>query len=388
MRHTKNPAPVRVALLLGRQLGYCRDVMTGIQRFALAHPDWIFHEGPPDSRVMPLLREWRPHGIIGHVYARDLLDTLNGLKIPLVLACSLPGAITPNVDVDHLSVGRMAAEYFLRKGFRHFGYFGSGRARFSLEREEGFRETLRGHGFDLSVCHMEYLPTPPFNLDTRRLDKIVEGLLRKCSRPLAVFASNDIAARQLAEECRRMGLSIPSEVAILGVDNDEYECMLSTPPLSSIAIPSEQIGFSAAEMLDCLMRGKTPRNQHPALPPLYVVSRHSTDYFVVSDPVVNRALKFIRERTTQPLTVDEVRKHCAVSRRILERRFQSALQQTALQVIHRACVERAKPLLERTRLDLNSVAGQCGFSSARQMTDVFRKSTGQSPAHYRKHIAG
>ena len=387
MRHIRKSGTVRIALLLERQLGYCRGVLTGIKRFALRHPDWIFREGLVDARSLPWLREWKPHGIIGHVYRRDVYASLSRLKVPLILTTrTLHGIATPDVDVDHFAVGRMAAEYFLRKGFRNFGYLGSGQALFSLERERGFRETLQGHGFVLGVCHMEYLPMPSFDLNWWRLDKAVERWLHKSPRPLALFTANDIPGRLLTEACQRLELSVPDAIAILGVDNDEYECDLSSPPLSSIAIPTEQIGFTAVKMLAQLLQGDPPRNLHPALPPLYVVSRQSTDHFATNDPVVRRALQFIKENVTQPMTVKNLWQHCAVSRRILERRFQSVLQQTPLQAIHRARVELAKPLLKNTRLDMNTIAGQCGFASTRLMTAIFKKRTDQSPALYRKNL--
>jgi LacI family transcriptional regulator len=282
----------------------------------------------------------------------------------------------------------MAAEYFLAKGFRHFGYFGSGQARFSLEREAGFRHTLRRRGLELSACHAEYLPMPPFDLDWRLLDTTIGRWLQQSPKPLALLASHDLMARLVSDECQRLGIAVPGEVAILGVDNDEYECRLARPLLSSIALPAEEIGFMAVQILDQLMRGKRPRHLHPAPGPLHVVSRQSTDHYAVADPVVQRALQFIREQGDRSLRVEDVRRHCAVSRRILERRFQSALQQSPLQAIHRACVERAKPLLQGTRLDLGTVAAQSGFSSERQMADIFRKAAGSSPSAYRKREAG
>ena len=103
------------------------------------------------------------------------------------------------------------------------------------------------------------------------------ALLMGLPKPVAILAANDIPARDLTDACRELGFRVPDRVAVLGVDNDEVECGLSDPPLSSIAIPAERIGYAAAELLDRMMAGEKTPPKTTFLPPVRVVTRQSTD---------------------------------------------------------------------------------------------------------------
>jgi hypothetical protein len=96
-----------------------------------------------------------------------------------------------------------------------------------------------------------------------------------------------------------LGLRVPDEVAILGVDDDEFECKLSHPPLSSVKNPGVQIGYEAAALLDRLMAGEKPEQVRVFLPPLYVAARRSTETTALADPDVAMALIFIREHLSR-----------------------------------------------------------------------------------------
>ncbi len=287
----------RVALLLGQDLGYCRDVLSGILSYAEERrPEWIYHEAPPDARVFPLLKRWKPHGIIAHLSDRTLAERLFGLSGHVVsITHTLDDVEIPVVDVNHEKVGEEAARYFLSLGYRSFGYFGSQSAAFSRRREQGFRQTLSAQGFTLSSCHARFLPRTPITEDWSAMEKRAARWLRQLPKPAAVLASNDIPARTLCQICRLSGLRVPDDVAILGVDNDPHECRLTSPPLSSVEIPSHLIGWRAAEMLDGLMRKKVARASSLFLPPAGVVARESTGFRSTLQPDLQNALRHIQE---------------------------------------------------------------------------------------------
>ena len=59
----------------------------------------------------------------------------------------------------------------------------------------------------------------------------------------------------------------PAEVAVVGVDNDEVLCELSSPPLTSVVPTTFRIGYEAAAWLDRMMRAhKPPKRDHLATP--------------------------------------------------------------------------------------------------------------------------
>ncbi|MFV1995838.1 MAG: XylR family transcriptional regulator, partial [Verrucomicrobiales bacterium] len=231
----------RVAVLMSLDLGYCRRVMSGILRYATEGGGWEFRDGPPDGDLLAALARWEPDGIIVHLFDRHLAGGLERIDCPVVNTTdTLQPLDLPLVDVDNREVGREAAHYFVRRGFRHFAYFGSRRARFSEEREAGYREVLEESGYELVSHHAEFLPKlPPAEIWSPSSSRL-ENWLRDLSKPVAIFCSNDLPARRIAEACARGGLRVPDEVAILGVDNDESECRLAYPALSSVDTPSEK----------------------------------------------------------------------------------------------------------------------------------------------------
>lgn len=369
---------------MGQDLGYCRGVLRGIHAYAAHHTNWVFRDAPADIRVLTALREWRPHGIIAHLFDPDLARQVVALRRPLVNTTgTLTELSTPLVEVDNPTIGRLAAQHFLQRGFVHFGYFGSSWTGFSLQREQGFRASLAEAGHSLSSCHAEYLPRPPVDSSWKRIDSQVRDWLTALPKPAAVLASNDVPARHLAEMCRLLAIRVPEQVAILGVDNDELECLLSNPPLSSVVNPSEQIGHEAARLLDRMMSGRKPPRRPVYVTPTRIVVRQSTDIVAVPDGDVSAAVSFIREHVAENIGVADVIRALGLARRRLERRFQSLLGRTVLQEIQRGRIEQAKRLLAETDWPMSAVAERSGFSTPQRLAVVFHQQVGESPTTYR-----
>jgi len=377
----------RVALLLGQDLGYCRDVLSGILSYAEeSRPEWIYHEAPPDARVFPLLKRWKPHGIIVHLSDRALAERLLGLPGHVVsITHTLDDVKIPVVDVNHEKVGQEAARYFLSLGYRSFGYFGSKAAAFSRRREEGFRQALAAKEFPLTSCHARFLPRTPITEDWSAMEKRAAQWLRQLPKPAAVLASNDIPARTLCQICRLSGLRVPADVAILGVDNDPYECRLTSPPLSSVEIPAHAIGRQAAETLDRLMRGARPATGPVSLDPGGVVARESTGFRSTLDPALQDALRFIQENAGKStLDISAVCGFLKRSRRSVERLFKDKLDSTIHAEIQTSRVRFAEQLLSQTDLTISEIAARAGFENPRRFYRTFRQLRGRSPSDYRR----
>ena len=228
----------RIALFMGQDVGFCRDVIRGIRAYAIDKPEWVFQNGPPESSVVQAFRQWKPHGIIAQLLTAELAGEVLKLRKPVVdTSCSVPRLRAPVVDVDHEAVGRLAAEHFLERGHRHFGFFGSDSAHYSKLREASFRRRLAQAGHTVSACYVEYLLRLPALMESKRAAARVRRWLEGLPKPVAILAANDIPARELADACRRFALRVPDDVALLGVDNDDLECGLTSPPLSSVATP-------------------------------------------------------------------------------------------------------------------------------------------------------
>ncbi len=373
----------RIALLMGQDHGYCRGVLRGIHAYAVDKTNWLCRDAPPDMKMIGPLREWKPHGIIAHLFDEEFARRVRALKRPLVNVTStfldLP---VPMIDVDSRVAGRLAAAHLLERGFRNFGYFGSQWTGFSQHREEGFREALAAAGHDLTACYSDFLPRRPVDATWNLRDRQVRDWLLALAKPAGILASNDYAVRRLAEICHQLKFRVPEDVALLGIDNDELECLLSRPPLSSVVNPTHKIGFEAAHMLDQLMSGRQPPKTTVFVPPAHVITRQSTDIVAVADPDVSAAIAFIVAHAAENIGPADVVKDLAIARRALELRFRKLLGRSMLQEIQRVRIERAKRFLAETSMSMRPWPAAPGSPRS----NVWRRYSGRLPASRRRPI--
>jgi LacI family transcriptional regulator len=181
-----------------------------------------------------------------------------------------------------------------------------------------------------------------------------------------------------------MGLPVPREVAVLGVDDDPVLCNLSIPPMSSIRFDNEQAGYIAATWLDRLMDGDPPPREPILLQSCDLVVRGSTDTFSFDDPTLNRVLGYIREHACDGLRVSDLPAVAHLSLSELERRFHRYLARTPKAELLRVQIEQAKRLLADTNLALKVIAHRVGFSSEQYFSDAFLHSCGVRPLAYRR----
>lgn len=382
-----------VALILNVNKPYDRKVVAGIARFTRTQRNWrLYVEDEPLAKI-PNLKRWRGQGIIADLDDQQVLDAVRGLKIPVV---NIGGAIfdeswthdTPYVTTDNEAVARMAAEYFFDQGFTSFAFCGVRQTPFnpwSRMREQAFRDAVAERGFECSTYFGRHT-------NARQWESVQKGIctwLSTLETPVGVFACNDARARHVQEGCRRLRLRIPTDVAILGVDNDELMCDLAYPSLSSIALGTDTIGFEAARLLNDMIseRRIAKSRRFQQVPPINVVPRESTNTIAITDSAVARAVEFIRTNIGRSVRVADVTREIDLSRSTLDNRFRQILGRTVHDEIERCRLERTKELLSATDQTLAKIASQTGFGTVQYLATVFRQSTGQTPGEYRKHNA-
>lgn len=321
------------------------------------------------------LESWEGDGLIAMIPDQTAAYSLQSLGKPVVSVSSLlPELHAVTVTGDDRAVGQMAARHFLDRGFVNFIYYGHGdergRSAFNTGRHRGFADELAASGFP---C--ETLPG----------DEAAAGeFLRRTALPVAIFTVNDEFAVRAIRLAEQVGLRVPEQVAVLGVDNDDLLVELGDVPLSSIELPTFKIGFEAARLLDTLMAGNTPEHPQLMIPPVEVVTRKSTNITALSDPDLIAALAFIRQHAADPIGVPDVVAAVPVSRRVLERRFHTALQRTLHEEIQRVHIERACSLLIATDLTVAEVARACGFTSRSRFHATFVGIMGHTPKDHRQ----
>lgn len=364
----------RIGLAIDAVAAYGRGVIRGIVTYTRSNPRFVITVEPLWSfGTLPDIREWEVDGLIVQTFSREFEQQVIDVGIPATNVSNfcIGADRLPTVIPDDTAVGRMAADYLLSLGFRQLGFCWPGNTPYGQLRLAAFSERAAEMGVPIHVCDVSQTELGHW--------------LTTIPKPIGVLGCNDDWAHRALNLARRLDVKVPDEVAILGVDNDELFNTLVTPSLSSIAVPAEEVGFQAAELLDAIMRGE-PIDPRTTLrvPPLRIVPRESTDVLNVADPDVVAAIRFIRDRASEPLQVDAVVDRVALSRRSLERRFRELLGHSISEEIRRAHVDRAKQLLITTELPMAQIAAACGFISATRLGIVFHAEVGESPSDFRR----
>ena len=378
---------IRVALLFDHHFGYARGVLRGIKEYAQSRPDWVLLPLDSERVTRELLAAAHPKGLIASVLTEGLSKLLLAVRHPIVnVASVLPGLTFPRVGVDHRLVGQAAADHLRQCGLQHFAFVGNAHHLYSTERETGFRDALAAVGHAADHYHERHARSYRQRGRLLVLDERLRRWLQALPKPVGIFAGHDVWALQVVEACRLAGLRVPEDVAVVGVDNDDLLCELARPSLSSVIVPAERVGYDAAALLERLLVGDKPPRNPVLIPPPGVVSRQSSDFLAIDDPVVAQTVRFLRDSAHLPLRVADVLRAVPVSRRVLERRFQAVLQRGLAAEIRRLHVDKAKQLLSKSELPMQTIAERCGFSSQYQFSRAFRRAVGRTPTDYRAGV--
>lgn len=374
-----------VAVLVDTATGWGRRLVRGIVNYS-QHGPWSLwiKSGGQDAPVW-LPPGWRGDGIIARVGTPAAARRVRAAGVPVVniSAIELPGVDFPRVATDLPAAGRMAAEHLLERGFAHFAYYGLSHRAYVERHYDGFAQAVRGVCRDCPFYATTFAAGAGARTAWVTRQRGLARWLKTLAKPVAIVAWTTELGRELIHACRRGGLLVPEQVAVLAADNDELLCEACTPSLSGIALTSERIGFEAARLLDGLMRGARAPKGPLLLEPTGVVTRQSTDTLAVDDPELARAVAFIRARATDPIQVHDVLREVPVSRRWLERRFREVLGRGPAAEIRRVRLARAKRLLAETDMPVPEVARRAGFGSREYLAAVFKAELDLSPRQYR-----
>ncbi len=388
MPGSKKISLLRIGLLMERMVGFNHEVLQGIRDFAGPSRRWACHFADPLPENVSLVAEWGAAGMLAFLLDGEVSESIHRSGIPAVdVANWLPASKVPRVSVDDQAVGSLAAAYLMGLGLSDFAFAGNTDNAYAKSRMVGFLRKLEFEGHRPAVFYGNLARFPKASSSTLGpVDQELSEWLESLPKPVGVFAVNDEMALAVSECCHSVGLDVPDDVAILGVDNDPYLCALGYPPLSSIAIPSRKIGFEAASLLQRMMMGGTARSEPLLIPPITVIARQSTNILAIEDPDLVAAVRFIRERPMASLSVSDVVDHVPISRRTLEKLFMKHLGRSPHEEIQHVKMAEAQRLLAETDLTLEAVAKRTGFSSAPWFVSSFKQQFGITPATYRRQF--
>lgn len=375
--------PRRVLLIIETSKVYGRDLLDGIGRYAMPHGQWSLdvEERGLDEEPSRLLRAWKGDGIIFRSSSRAMVHAIRRKNVPAVDTNSaVVGHGFPLVYADEDRIAQLAVTHFLERHFQHFAFCSVEEPRWVQWRREAYLRELARLGLHAHVIGVEKSAERSCNQQHRRL----VAWVRELPKPIGVLAANDVCGMRLIAACRAAGLRIPEQVAVLGVDNDEVLCRLTSPPLSSIDLDAPTIGYRAASLLDGLMRGTGIPLEPIWIPAHGVITRQSTDTLAIEDADLAQAMAFIRQRACDGIDVKDVVQSVCISRATLERKFATCLQTTPRQAILRVQMERVKCLLAETSYPLEQIAQWTGYRTQSHLSVAFKREMGLTPGEYRK----
>jgi LacI family transcriptional regulator len=182
---------------------------------------------------------------------------LDGLPVVLLDARTDDGSL-PSVVPDDLGGARAAVAHLVEAGHRRIGFINQADpVPAAVLRLQGYREILAeaGIGADPALV-VEGDGTPGG-------EQAGLALLALPDRPTAIFCFNDRTAMGLLRACRRLGLSVPGDVSVVGYDNHEVIAPWMDPPLTTVQLPHLEMGRWGTEHLLALIEGRVPAGDPP-----------------------------------------------------------------------------------------------------------------------------
>lgn len=382
-----NKFPRRIALLVDTSTGWGRSIVRGVHQQVLHQYAWqLFLEPRGVGEVLRLPPSWAGDGVIARVgdelTARHLLER----EIPVVnvSAIQIPSAPFHRVCSDLEAAGRMAADYLIDRGFKHFAYLSLHGLEYVSRHRDAYERAIAAAGYPCIIHGVQVRDATQVTDWNLRIDELAEWI-KILPKPVAILTWS--GGNEVIHACRHANIAIPEDVAVLSGSDDDLLCELSDIPISAVKQAAEQIGRQAAIQLQHLM---TSPSSGPIadrlIAPLEVITRQSTDTLAVQDACLGIALTYIRENIDVAFQVDQVALKAGLSRRVLERRFMEVLKRSPAEYIRRARLDRAKLLLAKTDLSIEQVAESSGFGSPEYFAQMLRADTGMSPRRYRHKL--
>ena len=365
-------------------------LLQGIHRYAQDSGEhWVVCKMPTSYKekvglqhVVDWAHQWRADVVIGQFDPGEnvRLFRKNGM---VAIAQDYIAKFTeiPNITADYRKTGRLAADRFIARGFKEFAFFGNNGMCWSDARRDSFRERLEEAGFGGHI-HLYNYPRIE-NLWYYNESRLEEWLL-SLPRPVAIFCCDDNQGSILLEACRALGLRVPFDVAVIGVDNDPILCNMSEPALSSIDVDIERGGYEAAAMASRMYRDPFYKGEDIVLHPLSIVSRMSSNVIATRDTAIHAALQFINANIDHKILVTDVLEHVPLSRRLLEQRFLKETGHTIYQYITIMRIDRFAQLLLSSNDTISEIAARMDEPDTKSIARRFQAIKGCTPSEYRK----
>lgn len=364
-------------------LGYHQSqVEHGVAQYA-HEAGWVLNTQMAHYGIIP--DHWTGDGIITFLVTKrpDITDYVKKANVPTVdisadVQIDIPIA---HVVLDNYKIGKLAAEHLIERNFKNLAFYQFINSYDILNRLAGFQDTVQSHGrnFYLLNWYKSSQKQP-----RQKAFRWLELELAKLPRPLGLCTQSDNRAVDVFGVCENLGIVIPEDLALIGIENDQIVCNLASVPLSSVDPDRFGQGYNAAKLLDQIINSGNFPPEMIIHPPKSVIIRKSTDIYAIDNPDIAKAIGFIWEHFRQPITAEHVIQSSNLSRAEFYRIFQKHIGHSVGKEITRKRLELAKKMLLETNHKLNYIANQCGLSDGRHLIRVFQREINTTPSQYRQ----
>jgi LacI family transcriptional regulator len=370
-----------------------REIVVGVLKFAWHHPLWDvqLRGNHPSNDGFNQDPDWKPDGIIiDGTWATDdgrRLIACPTIRGAVFISDKAPGRFRKpqaTVVTDDRALATIAARTFIQRGIRNFAFIGARQGgRWCERRKRLFHAAVKDAGFAVSDFRMTDIPGVSWTKERNAMAEWLNGLPKPCG----VWAANDLRAKHVLDLCRQIGICVPEQLQVLGVDNENYICEQTTPPLSSIEPNFDNGGYAAAEVLNEILSGRKPKTKEIKVPVGRLVERVSTLDLSGAGTRVSRAQEFIRLNATRGISVASVVKIVGGSGRLLEKNFSTVVGHSVCREIQNVRLQEVCQRLMNTQDPIVAIATSCAFPNANYLMALFKRKFGVSMSDFRrKHL--
>ena len=362
-----------------------RDFLSGFLDRCNRHSEWNIRimQDPTDFTAEAVHR-WLQDGTNGVIMLEDgqpgaetaLVDS--GIPV-IIVGAHVTHGLDQRQNVVHLRIDDEKIGEFAAASLARLGSFNS--AAFIPSSSSDLWSNLRGRGFTSAFAKRR--------INAVVYDKSREGTLQtfleSLKKPAAVLAACDQVAYVALGALAAPKATVPEQIVLLGVDNDELICNSTRPRLSSIRPDHYEEGAIAQRELDALMRVRKPRPPKTILcTRMTLFKRESMEPIVPAARLLSTALEFIDRQAVYGITPNDVANHLGISRRLLDLRFQELHEKSVAKTILDVKLKAVKDALETTHEKISTITRNCGFASVNHLKNLFRRRFGMGMREWRR----
>jgi LacI family transcriptional regulator len=360
-------------------------ILRGILQHRFTTIPWLILDAGHANQALDSILKRPIDGWIGRFSDPGFLKQIESMGAPVVHLDAEEWVTHANgVWLDHRNIGAEMAAYYCDAAYATLMFASNSNHYEERERWRGFRDEARRRGrgslwfrYDVGVMEDDSGHRHP-------RPETLKALMPTLPKPIGIGCANDNFALNFERTLEVSHQKIPDEIALIGVGNAPSMCDVGLPPLSSVDLPGERIGFEAAELLGRLMAGEPGPKEVRLVSPSGIVERQSSSCVALHDPLVAHAVSTMRQHLENPMSIQEIADQAGCTRKTLERRFQQVLDKSPGEQYRILRVDHARVLLKETDFQVKEVAHLCGYGKPDAFSKDFRHQTGVTPTRYRK----